>query len=118
MNFDRITFANHENKERLTIDLNLTFTNKNSLQKKIDTLVIAELKSEKYSFNSQFTQYLKRLKIYPVKFSKYCIGIALTEKNIKYNRFKKKLLKLNKLNKKEIEICLMNSRNIPFLEFS
>lgn len=98
MNFDRITLANHENKERLTVDLNLTFTNKNSFQKKIDNLVIAELKSERYSFNSEFTQCLKGFKIYPAKFSKYCIGIAVTEKNIKCNRFKKKILKLNKMN--------------------
>lgn len=98
VSFDRITFANLENKERLTIDVNLAFTNKNSFQKKIDNLVIAELKSEKYSYNSLFTQYLKGLKIYPARFSKYCMGIAITEKDIKYNRFKKKILKLNNLN--------------------
>lgn len=95
--FERITFANQSNKERLTIDVNLTYTDRNSLRQKIDNLVIVELKSEKNSLNSKFFQFLKRLKIYPIRFSKYCIGIAITEKNIKCNRFKKKLLKLNKL---------------------
>ena len=98
VNFDRITFANHNYKERFTIDQNLTFTNRNSTHKKIDNLVVAELKSEKHSINSQLMQYLKGLKIYPGTFSKYCIGVAITEKNIKCNRFKKSLLKLNKLN--------------------
>ena len=93
--FERITFANQFNKERLTLDTNLTYTDSNSLRQKLDNLVIAELKSEKFSLNSQFFQYLKKLKIYPIRFSKYCIGIAITEKNIKCNRFKKKLLKLN-----------------------
>ena len=101
VNFDRITFADHVNKKRLTIDLNLSFTNKNSFQKKLDNLVIAELKSDNCSCNSQFSQYLKGLKIYPARFSKYCIGLAVTEKNIKSNRFKKNLLKLNNLNQRK-----------------
>lgn len=96
--FDRITFANHTDKERITIDLNLAFTNKNSFSKKLDNLVIAELKSEKHTFNSLFIKYLKSLKIYPARFSKYCIGVAITEEKIKCNRFKKKLIKLNQLN--------------------
>ncbi len=95
--FDRITFANCHQKERFTVDLNLTFANRNSEQRKMDSIVVAELKSEKHSTNSPLIKYLKELKIYPATFSKYCIGIAMTEKNIKCNRFKKKLLKINKL---------------------
>lgn len=101
VNFERITFANHSYKERFTIDINLSFTNKNLLQRKVDNLVIAELKSEKHSINSQLLQYLKGMKIYPSKFSKYCIGMALTEKDIKCNRFKKNLIKLNKLSQED-----------------
>lgn len=97
VSFDRITFANNSQKERVTIDLNLSFTNRNSLQRKMDNLVVAELKSEKHSINSELVKYFKGLKIYPATFSKYCIGVAMTEKNIKCNRFKKKLLRLEKL---------------------
>ena len=96
--FDRITFANHYQKERFTIDLNLTFLNRNLSERQMGSIAVAELKSEKHSISSPLIKYLKELKIYPATFSKYCIGLALTEKNIKCNRFKKKLLKLNNLN--------------------
>lgn len=96
VDFNRITFANLFNKERLTFDINLTYTDKISHSQKIDNLIIAELKSEDFSLNSPFSQYLKNLKIFPANFSKYCMGIAITEKSIKRNRFKKQLLKLKK----------------------
>jgi hypothetical protein len=98
IDFNRITFANVIKKERLTFDINLTYTDKKSNSCKINNLIIAELKSEHASLNSFFNQYLKDLQIFPTKFSKYCVGIALTEKNIKCNRFKKNLLKLHKYN--------------------
>jgi hypothetical protein len=99
--FDRITFANRFNKERLTIDTNLTYSDRNSPPQKMNGLVIAELKSESFSLNSRFFQYLKSLGISPIRISKYCIGIAIIKSNIRYNRFKKKLLKLAKLNNGE-----------------
>jgi len=92
--FNRITFANLINKERLTFDINLTYTDKSLNSHKINNLIIAELKSDNISINSNFYQYLKKLNIFPSKFSKYCMGIAITENKIKYNRFKDKLLKL------------------------
>jgi hypothetical protein len=97
ISFNRVTFANLVNKERLTFDINLTYTDKKSNNQKINNLIIAELKSEKLSMNSTFFQYLKSLEISPSNFSKYCMGIAITEKNIRYNRFKNKLLKLKNL---------------------
>ncbi|MBN1626599.1 MAG: polyphosphate polymerase domain-containing protein [Deltaproteobacteria bacterium] len=97
ISFNRITFGNLINKERLTFDVNLTYTDKQMNSKKINNLVIAEIKSENTSMNSPFFQYLKSIKIFPSRFSKYCMGIAMMEKDIKHNRFKKKLLKLNKL---------------------
>jgi hypothetical protein len=96
--FSRITLANLINKERLTFDIGLTYTNKNLDSRKIDNLIIAELKSENLSINSPFFQYLKKNKISPTTFSKYCMGIAISEKNIKSNRFKKDLLKLETFN--------------------
>jgi len=97
ISFNRITLANLSNKERLTFDINLTYTDKRSNSRKINSLIIAELKSEKVSMNSPFFQYLKELRISPSTFSKYCIGIAITEDNIKTNRFKGKLLTLRNL---------------------
>jgi hypothetical protein len=95
--YSRITFANHERKERLTIDTGLTYIGRNTSRRRIDNLAIAELKSERPSLNAALFQKLKELKIFPTRFSKYCIGIAMTEQNVKRNRFKKKLLKLTPL---------------------
>lgn len=95
--YNRITFANQAGKERLTIDTDLTYIDRNADRRRIDNLVIAELKSESLSLNAQLYQYLKGLRIFPTRFSKYCIGIAMTEQNVKRNRFKKKLLKLTAL---------------------
>jgi hypothetical protein len=96
--FDRITFADRNSGERLTIDSNLTFTGKNSSTGEISNLIIAEIKRESRTLNQRFFQFLKTMSIYPTKFSKYCLGLAMTEKNLKYNRFKKYILEINKLN--------------------
>jgi hypothetical protein len=94
--FNRITFANLYNNERLTLDMNLTYTDRTNKSKRMENLIIAELKSEDFSLTSQFAQHLKGLKIFPAKFSKYCVGVAMMERDVKRNRFKKQLLKLEK----------------------
>jgi len=48
---------------------------------------------------SDFRAVLKRLHIHPFSFSKYCMGVVLTDPNAKYNRFKSKLMKIRKLTK-------------------
>jgi hypothetical protein len=94
--YNRITFANPANKERLTIDTDLTFIDRDANRHRIDNLIIAELKSENVSPNSVLYQHLKGLGIFPSKFSKYCMGIAMTRQNVKHNRFKKKILSLKR----------------------
>lgn len=98
VDYSRITLANQFMKERLTFDLDLTYTDNHSNCINLDNLVIAELKQEHFSQKSPFVQCFRNLKIFPVKFSKYCMGVALTNRNVKTNRFKKKLLTLQKLN--------------------
>jgi hypothetical protein len=95
--FTRVTFADFVRKERLTFDTNLTYTDMRSNSRKIGNLVIAELKSENPSAGSPFYQCLKDMQITPTGFSKYCIGIALMERGIKYNRFKGRLSKIENL---------------------
>ena len=92
--FNRLTFADLNNNERLTLDLNLKYSNGRGLDKNINNLVIAEHKSEKISVNSEFGRYLKTNRIFPAKFSKYCVGIALYENDIKRNNFKRKISRL------------------------
>lgn len=94
--FDRITLVNKTAKERLTIDLNLSFK-KNKHFKSFDNLVIVELKQERFSRTSPFAQQLKLKQINPYSLSKYCIGMISIYNNLKYNRFKQKLIKINKI---------------------
>ncbi|RKR08057.1 VTC domain-containing protein [Maribacter vaceletii] len=94
--FNRITLVNKTMKERLTIDLNLSFKIKDSL-KNYHNLVIIELKQERFNRNSPVVQQLKLKHINPYKLSKYCIGMISIYDDLKYNRFKQKLIKINKL---------------------
>ena len=94
--FSRITLADNSFNERLTIDTNLSA--KNGISSKIfDQLAVAELKQKKYDPKSDFIQILRDLKIPEMRFSKYCMGMLHVHKEIKYNRFKPKLLRINKI---------------------
>ena len=96
LKFSRITLTDNNFNERLTIDTNLSA--KNGISSKIfDQLVISEIKQKKYNPKSDFIQILRDLKIQEMRFSKYCMGILHVNKEIKYNRFKPKLLQINKI---------------------
>lgn len=96
--FHRITLVGRKHVERLTFDINLEFSGNNHT-KKFDHLVIAELKQERLIRTSPFYSIMKRMLIRPYRLSKYCIGVIelYGRENVKYNRFKKKLLKIIKL---------------------
>ncbi|MCD6017325.1 MAG: hypothetical protein K0S53_446 [Bacteroidetes bacterium] len=92
VNYCRYTLVHKTELERLTIDINLEFV-KDSVIKKLDGLVIAEVKQEK----RKPTAFLKMMKKYHIRegsISKYCMGIALTCEGIKKNNFKQKLITL------------------------
>ena len=94
--FSRITLADNNFNERLTIDTNLSV--KNGIRSKIfDQLAVSEIKQKKYDPKSDFIQILRNLRIQEMRFSKYCMGMLHVHKNIKYNRFKPKLLRINKI---------------------
>jgi hypothetical protein len=96
--FSRITFAGFQMKERITIDFNISFSSPcNSDMIYLPYLSIAELKKEAYSDSSHFKSVIKQLNIYPTGFSKYCIGSALLNDELKRNAIKPKLLLLNKI---------------------
>ena len=96
--FKRITLVNKTMNERLTLDIDLTFKWKDE-EKKISNVIIAELKQERVIRNSPFYALMKKNLIRPLRVSKYCIGIVTMygTDNVKYNRFKKKLLKIKKI---------------------
>jgi len=95
--FQRITMVNNNKTERITIDLNIAFLNaKTQREEQLDRLMILELKQDGWT-HSHFRDILADMKIRRNSFSKYCIGIALTDSEAKNNRFKRKLIRLNKL---------------------
>lgn len=116
--YTRITLVHKILHERLTLDINLNYKAHNScLNEKTDSieskialqpllvrnevnlpfLIIAEIKQEKFTFESPFIQLMLKKRIFPISFSKYCIGCVLLFPHLKYNRFKPKLLTLNKM---------------------
>lgn len=94
--YHRMTLASFHNKERITFDINLTFSDQETVLN-VDSLAIAELKTVQLLLKSDFFQSLKAMHILPATFSKYCMGIVLMGKNVKYNRFKHDVTHLGKI---------------------
>lgn len=89
VNYNRSTLVNKTTAERLTFDLQLEFV-KDGLSKKLENLVIAELKQDKQKA-SPFKAMMKKYHIREGSISKYCMGIAYTMSGIKKNNFKNTL---------------------------
>ena len=95
--FSRITLVNKAKTERLTIDSALHFHNiVSGMDKDMGDLVIIELKRDGLVY-SPVLEMLRRLRIHPHGFSKYCMGSALTNPELRVNRFKRKLIEINKI---------------------
>jgi hypothetical protein len=95
IHFTRITLASRKFNERLTIDINLSYTDSTQTQYLSD-LVIAEIKTEKSCFTSPIVKAFKDRHYEQSGFSKYAIGTALLAP-VKYNNFKPQLIKLAKI---------------------
>ena len=95
--FSRITLVNKAKTERLTIDSALRFHNiVSGVDKDMGDLVIIELKRDGLVY-SPVLEILRQLRIHPHGFSKYCMGSALTNPDLRVNRFKRKLIEINKI---------------------
>ena len=95
-NFKRITLVSLQNNERVTIDLELSYS-MNAIEKKYQNLVIIEVKQQRFNRKSLIVQTLKKYKYNPFSISKYCVGIVHLYQDLKYNLFKSKVLKINKI---------------------
>jgi hypothetical protein len=94
--FNRITLISKERPERMTLDTQLSFTYRGrSLD--LPQLVIAELKRESSRAVSRFPGEMKKHGIRALSVSKYCLGMALLNPDIKHNLFNPKLAKVKKL---------------------
>ena len=94
--FHRITLVNYGKTERLTIDYDVQFLNYETGQNAdVGPLVIIELKRDGYVY-SPVLNMLKQLRIKPSGFSKYCIGSVITNRGLKHNLFKNRLVRYSK----------------------
>lgn len=100
--FDRVTLVNRGKTERLTIDFNVSFYNfETDMNADTDQLVVIELKRDGNVY-SPIINILRDLHIHPTGFSKCCIGMAVTDPNLKQNNFKPKLRNLQKINGRQM----------------
>jgi hypothetical protein len=95
--FDRITLVHKGQRERVTIDRDIQFVYKDQ-QHKLQGVSVVEIKQERINRDSTIHRSLKKINLRPMRISKYCIGMVSLYPEIKYNRFKQKILHLNKIN--------------------
>lgn len=90
--FIRLTLVNKDFSERITLDYDLHFTDL-KYHKHIHTqgICIAEIKRNRDHHNSPFIKALTEFKVFPSGFSKYCMGLAMLNPEIKTNIFKQKI---------------------------
>lgn len=95
VNYKRMTLVNKTSKERLTLDLDLTFI-KDKNEVIYNQLVVAEVKQEKLGA-SPIIDIFKKYNLRAGSISKYCLGVMSTDRDVKHNRFKTKFLHLKKI---------------------
>jgi len=106
--FQRITLVNKAKTERITIDSGIHFRNMlNDREEDVSDLVIVEVKQDG-NHSSDFKRILLDARIQPKRLSKYCLGMVLTDDNIKYNRYKEKIRYVSKLIHRPLTIPAMN----------
>ena len=96
INFNRVTLVHKKLKERLTIDVNLNYSD-GIANGDLGKVIIAEVKQERMSRSSDFIRIAKDLKIYPMRLSKYCFTTMQIDHSLKKNRFKEKQIFINKI---------------------
>ena len=100
--FHRITLVNKGKTERLTIDFDVEFHNyETNDETGTGNLVIIELKRDG-NVPSPVLDILRKLRIKPSGFSKYCIGSVMTNRGLKHNMFMEKMVWIRKLVGKEL----------------
>ena len=98
-NFNRITLVHRDQEERITLDYHLSFSKSGETDSlEIFGLAIAEVKYQNRLSGSVFVGILKKNKITPRRFSKYCTGMAMLNPDLKQNLFKMRVREVRKIN--------------------
>lgn len=95
-NFTRYTFVAKDRPERLTMDLDLRFSDPDG-EGDLGGIVVAELKQERADRTSPFVRLVRAMGERPSGMSKYCIGMLALGRPVKHNAFKQVLLRLHRL---------------------
>ncbi len=93
--FNRITLVGMN--ERITLDVDLAFTDKNDITITFPEIFVLELKQDRINKASSVQKVLKKYKIRSQSFSKYCMGTASLNENVKSNMLKQKFNLIKKL---------------------
>ena len=92
--YQRLTLVGKHQQERVTLDLQLSFSNENQ-KKSFPDIVIAEVKQDRQC-PSPFVRLMQKHHIRSGGISKYCFGIMSLYPGVKSNHFKNKLHLLKK----------------------
>lgn len=96
--FTRLMLVSKVIEERITIDFDLAFLPNNHKEwTQFSSICIIEVKRNIDEKRSDIIRILNTMKIKEMRFSKYCMGLAILDENIRQNRFKPRLLKLRKM---------------------
>ncbi len=103
--FLRITLVNEALTERLTIDTGVRFRNfRTASEKDLGQAVIIELKQDG-RVRSRMQEILLNHRVKPVRVSKYCVGLVMTDPGLLPGKFKQKVRTIEKINKNLYEKC-------------
>lgn len=99
--YKRITLVSKDLQERVTVDLDIGFHKYGEDEKPIiesPGLAIIEIKQQRFNRKSSALRTLHAEKIFPIRLSKYCLGVmSCYNGEIKRNGFKNKLLRIAKI---------------------
>lgn len=95
ISYKRITLVDKSMKERVTIDLDLSYRTEDETSQ-FKQLAIIEIKFEGNIRDSRMNRALKGYRIKPLSFSKYCLGISQHYDSVKQNSMNVKLREINK----------------------
>lgn len=94
--YKRITLVHKENKMRFTIDQAMHFSFKDQAMP-LPNLAVAEVKRPSSKEDRFAALLFKKHKVYPLRLSKYCMGITSIYPAIKSNNYKQKMRMVNKI---------------------
>ena len=95
--FKRITLVHKNAPERITIDIELTYSNvRGNMDVELPGFSVVEIKRDRDANHSDMITALRREHFQSIGFSKYCIGTALIQPGVKKNLFKNRIRQLGK----------------------